>query len=339
MAPERRSIACHLQGPSVECALRRHLGRHHPPAGGGHAREETRSRRGPGLLAFVKKRGNLDWDGERGFAFVQHVHLRILSAHCSGGRGVLSANSHPGGPTPPASKPRYMPKSRRPRAAPSLRRTRPSASSTPIPAPLSLDESIRNEFRDALKAALAGIAADLERVASRLVTRRPHPLYARPGTPPRTAPAADQVASSAVAAAPLPRACAVIGCRNPVRSLGFCEAHYQKRRLMVATGRLHREWVENAAPHSLPDVILTRKRRAETKKAAPPGEEARLDASPRAWVRKKGQPAAPPPSAQEAPSAPVPRRTPATPPQPQDSTVAATLERWATEFRAGKRRG
>ncbi|WP_241759228.1 cell wall protein [Pyxidicoccus parkwayensis] len=124
-----------------------------------------------------------------------------------------------------------------------------------------------------------------------------------------------------------------------MRSLGYCAAHYQKRRLMVATGRLHRLWVEDAAPHSLPDVILSRKRRTETNKAAPPGEETRPGTSPRAWVRKKGPPAAPTSSAQGAPPAPVPRRNSATPRQPEDSTVTATLERWATEFRAGKRRG
>ncbi|MBZ4418896.1 cell wall protein [Myxococcus sp. RHSTA-1-4] len=149
---------------------------------------------------------------------------------------------------------------------------------------------------------------------------------------------AEQVAPPA-AAEPRPRACAVIGCRNPVRSLGYCAAHYQKRRLMVATGRLHRLWVEDAAPHSLPDVILSRKRRAEAEKAAPPADAPRTGASPRAWVRKKGRPETLPSSAEGAPPAPVPRRSPAMPRQAEGGGVTATLERWATEFRAGKRGG
>lgn len=106
---------------------------------------------------------------------------------------------------------------------------------------------------------------------------------------------------------------------------------------MESTGRLPPAWVEDAAPHSLPDVILPRAHRAEKEDAAPPAEEARPEASPRVWVRKKGPPVAQPSSAEEVPPAPQP--SPARPQQLENSTIMATVERWAAEFRAGKRRG
>ena len=126
-----------------------------------------------------------------------------------------------------------------------------------------------------------------------------------------------------------------------MRSLGYCAAHYQKRRLMVATGRLHRTWVEDAAPHSIPDVILSRRRRGEAKEAAAPAEVAQPGASPRAWVRKKAQPESPAASAsgtsRTETSAVIPTRGPTAPQRPEGEEVTATVARWAAEFRAGKR--
>jgi hypothetical protein len=178
---------------------------------------------------------------------------------------------------------------------------------------------------------------DLERLAARLPGRRHVPTHMLLDGLAGAALPLEEVPGSSTAAAPPLRACAVIGCRRPVRSLGYCAAHERKRRLLEATGRLPPAWVEDAAPHSLPDVILTRERRAETENAAPPAEEARPETSPRVWVRKKGQPVAQPSSPEQGP--PAPPHGPARPQQLEDSTIMATVERWAAEFRAGKHRG
>ncbi|NBD08310.1 cell wall protein [Corallococcus sp. Z5C101001] len=144
----------------------------------------------------------------------------------------------------------------------------------------------------------------------------------------------------APAAAPAVRACAVIGCRQPHRSQGYCAAHYQKRRLMVATGRLHAAWVEGAAPHSIPDVILPRGRRPKAEVATPSPKQP-ASATPRMWVRKKGElplgaevagalapaPGAPPP----------PAKAEASSLSSETERATAAAQRWAREFREQKR--
>ncbi|WP_211194352.1 cell wall protein [Pyxidicoccus fallax] len=205
-----------------------------------------------------------------------------------------------------------------------------------------MEEAFREALRDSLKAALAGLAVDLGRIAERLAGGVRLPPFAFQGTfdfqdtSAEETPDSESSATAEAETAPEPRACAVIGCRQPVRSLGYCAAHYQKRRLMVATGRLHSAWVEDAAPHSIPDVILSRRRREASEKAAPRVEVAQPSA-PRAWIRKKGQPVPTSPSATEASPKPLPG--PATARHAENGDVAATLARWATEFRSGKRNG
>ena len=54
------------------------------------------------------------------------------------------------------------------------------------------------------------------------------------------------------------RGCAIIGCDRPARSKGYCAADYQKRRMLVKTKRLPADWYENAAPHSVKDLVLPR---------------------------------------------------------------------------------
>lgn len=73
------------------------------------------------------------------------------------------------------------------------------------------------------------------------------------------------------------RACAVIGCRRPSRSKGYCSAHYQKLRLLMRTDRRPSAWVDDAKPQSVQDVKLPRGRAASKALAAQP-------------VAKKGKP-------------------------------------------------
>jgi hypothetical protein len=56
------------------------------------------------------------------------------------------------------------------------------------------------------------------------------------------------------------RACALIGCKRPARSKGYCAAHYQKYRALQRTGRLPADWKDFAAPSSVKDIVLPRGR-------------------------------------------------------------------------------
>jgi hypothetical protein len=62
------------------------------------------------------------------------------------------------------------------------------------------------------------------------------------------------------------RACAIIGCRRPSRTKGYCAAHYQKLRMLVRTNRRPAEWKDGAEPHTVPDLILPRGRAASKKR-------------------------------------------------------------------------
>jgi hypothetical protein len=82
----------------------------------------------------------------------------------------------------------------------------------------------------------------------------------------------------------------VIGCKRPSRSKGYCSAHYQKLRLLVKTGRRPASWVDDAPPHSVPEVVLPRGRMATKgrEEAPPPPPPPAEPPKPKAWVRKKG---------------------------------------------------
>ncbi len=58
------------------------------------------------------------------------------------------------------------------------------------------------------------------------------------------------------------RPCALIGCKRPARSKGYCAAHYQKYRNLARTNRLPADWKPNAPPGSVADIVLPRGRAA-----------------------------------------------------------------------------
>jgi len=91
-------------------------------------------------------------------------------------------------------------------------------------------------------------------------------------------------------AAEVGHSCAIIGCKRPARSKGYCSAHYQKLRLLVKTNRRPDKWVDGAAPQSVPEVVLPRGRAAAKalEEAAPQRTEPQAPPKPKAWVRKKG---------------------------------------------------
>jgi hypothetical protein len=122
------------------------------------------------------------------------------------------------------------------------------------------------------------------------------PAAAKKGAPAR-APAAAPVARGRGRGRPKAaggaQACAVIGCKRPSRSKGYCSAHYQKLRLLIKTGRRPKDWVDDAAPQSAQDLKLPRGRAAANaaseRQAAAPAKQ-KDPPKPKAWVRKKGTP-------------------------------------------------
>ncbi len=158
-----------------------------------------------------------------------------------------------------------------------------------------------------MKSALAPLQKSLEQMERvletlsvvRSVTEQLAPLLGQPArvAAPSRAPAPrrrEEAPSRAPpkAAAPKARAsgargCAVKGCKRPARSKGYCSAHYQKLRLLIRTGRRPAEWVDDAAPQSVQDVVLPRGRAGARERVVEP-ETPKEPPKPKAWVRKKG---------------------------------------------------
>ncbi len=62
------------------------------------------------------------------------------------------------------------------------------------------------------------------------------------------------------------RPCAIVGCKNPSRTKGYCAAHYQKLRMLIRTNRRPADWKDYAEPHTVPDLVLPRGRAASKKR-------------------------------------------------------------------------
>ncbi|WP_244981532.1 hypothetical protein [Corallococcus exercitus] len=58
------------------------------------------------------------------------------------------------------------------------------------------------------------------------------------------------------------RACAIKGCGKPSRTKGYCAAHYQKLRNLEKTERRPAEWMDDAKPNTVEDILLPRGRAA-----------------------------------------------------------------------------
>ncbi|HYH97830.1 MAG TPA: cell wall protein [Hyalangium sp.] len=114
-----------------------------------------------------------------------------------------------------------------------------------------------------------------------------HVTPQRAAPPARTPAAAQASKAKAAPAASSSQLCAVIGCKKPSRSKGYCSAHYQKLRLLVRTGRRPKDWVDDATPQSARDMKLPRGRAAGGARQPAPAAP-REPPKPKAWVRKKG---------------------------------------------------
>lgn len=138
---------------------------------------------------------------------------------------------------------------------------------------MSVDKAIRDMVRDEVEAAIAplaqmvaqiqsqgGVLAQLSAVLGGGVKRGP----GRPPNPFKLGKLAAKNPSgkrrTRATNGQNDRGCALIGCRRPARSKGYCAAHYQKYRSLDRTGRLPTEWKDFAPPNSVKDVILPRGR-------------------------------------------------------------------------------
>ncbi|WP_043393894.1 hypothetical protein [Archangium violaceum] len=186
---------------------------------------------------------------------------------------------------------------------------------------MSIEKPLREMVQAELRGRLAPMHKAITRMDERLavvedlvgILKRLAPLTKRmqslqlalpglsaPGGPrPRSAVVPAARGAQAAAVAPVRRGrppaaegkrCAVIGCKRPSRSKGYCSAHYQKLRLLVKSNRRPDKWVDDASPQSVPDVVLPRGRAASKAlaEAAPQRPEPTAPPKPKAWVRKKG---------------------------------------------------
>jgi hypothetical protein len=120
------------------------------------------------------------------------------------------------------------------------------------------------------------------------VQQAPAPAKRGPGRPPKAAPAPAPKAKAQAPAATGAQSCAVMGCKRPSRSKGYCSAHYQKLRLLIRTGRRPKDWVDDAKPQSARDLKLPRGR-AAARERTPEPVKPKEPPKPKAWVRKKGK--------------------------------------------------
>jgi hypothetical protein len=121
---------------------------------------------------------------------------------------------------------------------------------------MSLEKQIRELVSEELQAAIAPLAAAVADLQNRDIGAQLAEFFQGrspkrgPGRPPAVAGARERPG----------RACAVIGCKRPHRSKGYCAAHYQKFRSLARTRRLPADWKPNAAPRSVKDIMLPRGR-------------------------------------------------------------------------------
>jgi hypothetical protein len=136
----------------------------------------------------------------------------------------------------------------------------------------SVDELLRTMVQAEVERAIGPLATALQQqgeVLGRFASAFGAPARRGPGRPPKAVsyatkvtgrrgrPAAGAVKMRTKGGTVL---CAVIGCKRPARAKGYCAAHYQKFRMLRDTGRLPSDWVEDARPQSVKNIVLPRGR-------------------------------------------------------------------------------
>lgn len=134
---------------------------------------------------------------------------------------------------------------------------------------MSVDKALRKMVADEVARALGPVHATLAELQgngsliARIASALGQPVHRGPGRPAKKVVASPK--ASGAGRGPKPREtrdCAVIDCGKPARSKGYCSAHYQKFRMLDRTDRLPRDWVADASPNSVKNLILPRGRAA-----------------------------------------------------------------------------
>lgn len=131
----------------------------------------------------------------------------------------------------------------------------------------SVDQLLRSMVQAEVERAIGPLAAALQQqgeVLGRFAAAFGAPIKRGPGRPRKLtfgAAAAPKAARAVkVSSSSGKSLCAVIGCKRPARAKGYCAAHYQKYRMLSKTGRLPSDWVEEASPQSVKNLVLPRGR-------------------------------------------------------------------------------
>ncbi|MBL8949709.1 MAG: cell wall protein [Myxococcaceae bacterium] len=136
---------------------------------------------------------------------------------------------------------------------------------------MSVDRAIRDMIRDEVEAAIGPLAAAIAQIQSQgnVLSQLQAALGGGrrgPGRPPNPFKVGRLTSSrgggrrTRAENGQNDRGCALIGCKRPARSKGYCAAHYQKYRSLDRTGRLPADWKDFAPPNSVKDVVLPRGR-------------------------------------------------------------------------------
>jgi hypothetical protein len=130
---------------------------------------------------------------------------------------------------------------------------------------MSVDRALKEMIADEVERAIAPLAEAIEelrtgggvaaQVAALLTGKR-----RGPGRPPKAARLGGRPGRKPGRAAGPGKGCAIKGCKNAMRSKGYCSAHYQKYRMLERTKRLPSDWKEYATQGTVKDIKLPRGR-------------------------------------------------------------------------------
>lgn len=131
---------------------------------------------------------------------------------------------------------------------------------------MSVDKLMRDMVRDEVARAMAPVTAaihDLQAqgaIIARLAAVLGTPIKRGPGRPAKVPALVVRKGKPGRKPSGELRMCALQGCKRPARSKGYCAAHYQKYRMLSKTNRLPSDWVEDAAPGTVKNLVLPRGR-------------------------------------------------------------------------------
>ena len=131
---------------------------------------------------------------------------------------------------------------------------------------MSFDRILKELIAEEVERAIAPLAAAIDdlrsggNVAAQVAALLTGGKRRGPGRPPKALKLAGRPGRKPGRAAGPKKGCAIKGCKNAMRSKGYCSAHYQKYRMLERTKRLPADWKEYAAVGTVKDLKLPRGR-------------------------------------------------------------------------------